>query len=263
MAPTKATPLKPAATNRLIACAVIGVLGLIAYNAWRLVTAIPQEPAAPLAAEVPAAPGQGQSPIVVIETDLGTIRARLYSERAPATVENFVDLVKRKFYDGIIFHRVIPGFMIQTGDPLGQGTGGRTDKGLAPKKLDDEFHPALRHDRPGILSMANAGPNTGDTQFFITTVPTQHLDDKHAIFGEVIEGLDVVRAIEQQPTDDRDKPNHEIRMKTVRLESSEPGGIVRVALALCPFGEGTLRESKGVLVRVAHNHHIRDGVFLR
>jgi cyclophilin family peptidyl-prolyl cis-trans isomerase len=159
----------------------------------------------------------GSNPIVEIETTLGTIRAKLFRDKAPKTVENFLDLVKQGFYDDIVFHRVIKGFMIQTGDPLGNGTGGRTDKGLPEKTLLDEFHPDLRHDEPGVLSMANSGPNTGDTQFFITTVPTPWLDNKHSIFGQVVEGMDVVRKIENVRTDGRDRPLDEVKMVRVRM----------------------------------------------
>ena len=143
---------------------------------------------------------QPENPIVRIETTEGPILARLFVDKAPKTADNFIDLVNKSFYDGIIFHRVIKDFMLQTGDPLGRGTGGREEKGLPRKKLLDEFHPNLKHDRPGVLSMANAGPNTGDTQFFITTVPTPWLDNRHAIFGEVIHGMDVVKKIENTPT---------------------------------------------------------------
>ncbi len=156
--------------------------------------------------------------IVVIETTKGTIRVGLFDEKAPNTVGNFLDLIEQQFYDGIIFHRVIADFMIQTGCPLGRGTGGRAEKGLEAKRLADEFHSDLRHDRPGILSMANAGPNTGDTQFFITTVPTAWLDDRHAIFGEVIEGMEVVREIEAVPKDSNDRPREPIAMTSVRVE---------------------------------------------
>ena len=144
--------------------------------------------------------------VVDIETTAGTIRANLFTDKAPLTTENFIELINQNFYDGIIFHRVIKDFMLQVGCPLGQGTGGRAEKGLPSKKLQDEFHPELRHDRPGILSMANAGPNTGDTQFFITTVPTAWLDDRHAVFGEVTDGMDVVQAIESMPTGANDRP---------------------------------------------------------
>lgn len=147
-----------------------------------------------------------ESPEVVLETTMGKIRVRLFADKAPKTAENFLDLVRRHFYDGIVFHRVIKDFMIQTGDPGGDGTGGRERRGLPPKTLEDEFHPDLRHDKPGILSMANAGPNTGDAQFFITTRATPHLDDRHAVFGEVVDGMDVVRAIESVPTGPMDRP---------------------------------------------------------
>lgn len=164
---------------------------------------------------------QPNNPIVRIETTEGPVLARLFVDRAPITAENFIDLVKQEFYDGIIFHRVIKEFMIQTGDPKGTGTGGRTDKGLPPKKLKDEFHPELRHDRPGILSMANAGPNTGDSQFFITTVPTPWLDDRHAIFGEVIHGMDIITKIENAPTGRQDRPVDPPKMVRVRVIDAE------------------------------------------
>lgn len=164
----------------------------------------------------------GPEPVVEIKTTLGTIRAKLFADKAPKTVENFTDLVKQNFYDGIVFHRVIKNFMIQTGDPRGNGTGGREDRGLPPKQLQDEFDPSLRHDRAGLLSMANSGPNTGDTQFFITTAAAGHLDDKHAIFGEVIDGMDVVRAIENLETDPNDKPYDAPRMLEVRMLKTQP-----------------------------------------
>jgi peptidyl-prolyl cis-trans isomerase A (cyclophilin A) len=162
-------------------------------------------------------PVGNQRPIVEIQTTLGTIRAELFNDKAPQTVANFVDLVNQKFYDGIIFHRVIRDFMIQTGDPLGTGTGGRTEKGLAAKLLPDEFHRQLRHNGPGILSMANAGPNTGDTQFFITTVATPWLDDKHSVFGKVIDGMDVVHKIERVETASQDRPRQEVKMIRVHM----------------------------------------------
>ena len=116
-------------------------------------------------------------------------RVNLFADKAPKTVNNFVFLARDGFYDGVTFHRVIPGFMAQGGDPTGTGRGG------PGYRFEDEFHPDLRHDRPGILSMANAGPNTNGSQFFITFVPTPHLDGAHAVFGEVVEGMDVVNAI--------------------------------------------------------------------
>jgi len=129
-----------------------------------------------------------------IKTDKGTISLELYDGRAPKTVENFETLAGKGFYDGLVFHRVIPDFMIQTGCPQGTGTGG------PGYTFDDELHPELRHDGPGVLSMANAGPNTNGSQFFITHVPCPWLDGKHAVFGKVTQGQDVVDAIEQGDT---------------------------------------------------------------
>ncbi len=114
---------------------------------------------------------------------------RLFAEEAPNTVNNFVFLARDGYFDGVTFHRVIPGFMAQSGDPSGSGRGG------PGYRFADEFHPSLRHDKPGTLSMANAGPNTNGSQFFITFVPTPHLDDRHAVFGEVTSGMDAVNAI--------------------------------------------------------------------
>lgn len=124
-----------------------------------------------------------------IETDKGTIVAKLYSQRAPRTVNNFVFLAREGFYDGVIFHRVIDDFMAQTGDPTGTGRGG------PGYSFEDEIHPELRHDGPGVLSMANAGPNTNGSQFFITHQATPWLDDKHAVFGHVTGGMDVLNSI--------------------------------------------------------------------
>lgn len=128
---------------------------------------------------------------VIIETDKGTIRAELTPEQTPVTVASFVNLAKRGYFDGIVFHRVVPNFVIQGGDPTGTGRGG------PGYRFEDEFHPSLRHDRAGILSMANAGPKTNGSQFFITHGPTPHLDDRHSVFGHVVEGLDVVNAIRE------------------------------------------------------------------
>ena len=129
--------------------------------------------------------------VATIETNRGTIKCELYDEKTPKTVENFVKLTEKGFYNGLKFHRVINDFMIQTGCPKGTGTG---DAGY---KFADEFHPELKHDGPGVLSMANAGPNTNGSQFFITHVPTPWLDGKHSVFGKVLEGQDVVDAIKQ------------------------------------------------------------------
>ena len=127
----------------------------------------------------------------VIKTDKGDIKLELYDQKTPLTVANFVNLAKRGYYDGIVFHRVISGFMIQGGDPTGTGRGG------PGYRFEDEFDPSLRHDGPGVLSMANAGPGTNGSQFFITHVATPHLDGRHSVFGRVLEGQSVVDAIRQ------------------------------------------------------------------
>lgn len=125
-----------------------------------------------------------------IKTERGDIVIELHQDKTPRTVQNFVELSEKGFYNGLTFHRVIPDFMVQAGCPLGTGTG---DPGY---KFEDEFHPELRHDGPGVLSMANSGPNTNGSQFFITHLETPWLDNKHSVFGRVVEGLDVVNAIE-------------------------------------------------------------------
>ena len=132
--------------------------------------------------------------VATIETSKGNIRLELHEDRAPKTVANFEKLAGAGFYNGLFFHRVIPNFMIQTGCPQGSGTGG------PGYQFEDEFDNSLRHDRAGILSMANAGPNTNGSQFFITHGPTPHLDGKHSVFGVVLDGQDVVDAIEQGDT---------------------------------------------------------------
>ena len=163
----------------------------------------------------------------VFDTSQGTIVFRLFEKEAPQTVANFIGLaegtkefkdprtgqkVKRPFYDGLTFHRVIPQFMIQGGCPLGTGTG---DPGY---RFADEFHASLRHDKAGKLSMANAGPGTNGSQFFITVAPTPWLDNKHAIFGDVIEGLDVATKISELPRGANDKPKEAVILKSVRIE---------------------------------------------
>ena len=147
-----------------------------------------------------------------LDTNHGEIVVELDPARAPLAVNNFVFLARDGYYDGVIFHRVIENFMIQGGDRLGQGTGG------PGYKFADEFHPSLRHDRAGILSMANAGPNTNGSQFFITLGPTPHLDNRHSIFGEVVEGLDVVKRIGSVPTARGDRPVKPVVMNAVRIE---------------------------------------------
>jgi len=149
--------------------------------------------------------------IVKMETTMGTIKIKLFTKEAPITTQNFIDLINKKFYDGIIFHRVIDGFMIQGGDPKGTGTGG------SDKTIKDEFGPGLKHSKAGMLSMANRGPNTGTSQFFITLAPTPHLDGKHAIFGEVIGGMDVVNKIGKTKTGQGDRPETEVKMTKVTM----------------------------------------------
>jgi peptidyl-prolyl cis-trans isomerase A (cyclophilin A) len=161
------------------------------------------------------------------DTSLGSFTVQLFDKEVPKTVENFVGLVegtkewthpktrerhKKPFYDGIIFHRVIDGFMIQGGDPLGQGHGG------PGYQFEDEFHPALRHDKAGILSMANAGPNTNGSQFFITLGPTPHLDRRHSVFGVVTSGLDVVQQIGRVKTGAQDRPVTPVTINSITIE---------------------------------------------
>lgn len=148
---------------------------------------------------------------VKFETTMGNFKVKLFSDKAPLTTDNFRSLVEKGFYDGIIFHRVIDGFMIQGGDPTGTGRGG------SGKTIQDEFGPGLKHSKEGILSMANAGPNTGTSQFFITLAPTAHLDGKHAIFGEVVDGMDVVKKIGKTKVGPGDKPETEVKMKKVYM----------------------------------------------
>ena len=161
------------------------------------------------------------------DTTEGSFTIRLFDKEAPNTVANFVGLAEgtkewkhpgtgekktAPYYDGIIFHRIIQGFMIQGGDPLGQGTGG------PGYNFGDEFHPSRRHDKAGILSMANAGPGTNGSQFFITLGPTPHLDNRHSVFGEVVSGLDIVKKIGSVPTGRQDRPVTPVVMNKVTIE---------------------------------------------
>jgi len=172
---------------------------------------------------IPAAPGL----YAHFSTSLGDFTARLFEQEAPNTVANFTGLAEgtkeftdpqsgakaqRPFFDGLLFHRVIPDFMIQGGDPLGTGTGG------PGYRFADEFHPALNHSQPGMLSMANAGPGTNGSQFFVTVAPTSWLDRKHSVFGQVIQGYDVVEKIAYTPRDARDRPQTPVVLQQVRIE---------------------------------------------
>jgi peptidyl-prolyl cis-trans isomerase A (cyclophilin A) len=176
----------------------------------------------------------GKDLYATLKTNQGDMVVRLFSKDAPKTVENFVGLAtgekewtdpatreksKKPLYDGVVFHRVIPNFMIQGGDPLGQGMGG------PGYKFEDEFQSGRRFDKPGILAMANSGPNTNGSQFFITVAPTPHLNNRHTIFGEVVQGYDVAVKISQLPRDRRDKPNEPVVIKSVQISDKPPKGV--------------------------------------
>ncbi len=170
----------------------------------------------------------GKTLFAIMETSMGTIEIKLFPESAPKTVRNFVELARgekewvdprsfkkvkdKPLYDGTIFHRVIPNFMIQGGDPRGTGTGG------PGYKFEDEFDPKLKFDRPGLLAMANAGPNTNGSQFFITEVPTPHLNNRHTIFGEVTKNFELVKEIARVETGPRDKPAKDVVLKKLTIE---------------------------------------------
>lgn len=154
--------------------------------------------------------------VAKMQTNMGNIELELFPQKTPKTVENFVGLVLQKYYDGIIFHRVIDNFMIQGGDPTGTGRGGDSFFG---GPFVDEFDSSLKHDGAGILSMANAGPNTNGSQFFITLVPTPWLDGKHSIFGKVVNGLEVVKTIGKVPTSKPfDKPIKDVIIENISVE---------------------------------------------
>lgn len=171
---------------------------------------------------------KGTKPMhALFDTSMGKIKIRLFTDLTPKTVENFVGLAegtkeftdpktmkktKRPYYDGTVFHRVIKGFMIQGGDPLGTGTGG------PGYEFADEFVPELKHDKAGILSMANRGPATNGSQFFITVAPTPHLDNRHTVFGEVVEGMDVVKKISETKTGPQDRPAQDVVVKSIKIE---------------------------------------------
>jgi peptidyl-prolyl cis-trans isomerase A (cyclophilin A) len=148
-------------------------------------------------------------------TSLGSFQVELFEGRAPITTKNFIDLIEKGYYDGIVFHRVIEGFMLQAGCPKGDGTGG------PGYTIPDEFHAELTHDSEGVLSMANAGPNSGGSQFFVTLAPTAWLDSKHAVFGRVIEGIETVRTIGGTPTGPGDRPLEPVVIEGVSITSTE------------------------------------------
>jgi cyclophilin family peptidyl-prolyl cis-trans isomerase len=153
--------------------------------------------------------------IATFDTSMGSFKVELLTDIAPITSKNFIDLAKKGFYNGVIFHRVIDEFMIQGGDPTGSGRGG------PGYTIPDEFAPGIVHDKPGILSMANAGPNTGGYQFFITLVPTPWLDGRHAIFGTVVEGMEIVSAIGKTETGPGDRPVVDVTINTITIEEKD------------------------------------------
>ncbi len=148
-------------------------------------------------------------------TSLGDFQVELFEGRAPATTKNFIDLVEKGYYDGIVFHRVIEGFMLQGGCPDGNGTGG------PGYTIPDEFHDELSHDSEGVLSMANSGPNTGGSQFFVTLAATSWLDGKHAVFGKVVEGMETVLSIGNTATGSGARPLEPVVMESVQITSTE------------------------------------------
>lgn len=153
--------------------------------------------------------------IAVFDTNMGEFEIELFEDKAPNTTANFIKLAEEGFYDGVIFHRIIDGFMIQGGDPTGTGMGG------PGYEIDDEFHKDLKHDSEGILSMANAGPNTGGSQFFITLAATPWLDGHHAVFGKVVKGMETVREIGHVSTGFQDRPLHDVVMNKVTIKAAE------------------------------------------
>jgi len=217
-----------------------------------------QTPPAPAAGQAPAAapkPARDPGLYATINTSMGPIVCVLYEKESPITVRNFTALARggtkawtdpktnqkttRPLYTGTTFHRVIPGFMIQGGDPLGTGMG---DGGLKP--IPDEFDPSLSFDKPGRLAMANAGPGTGTCQFFITEVPTPHLNHKHTIFGQVIEGQDLVTKIANVPKNADDKPNTPVRIINIKIVREGPAPVAPVTKKAAPVAKKTAAPAK-------------------
>lgn len=153
-----------------------------------------------------------KNPVATFNTNMGSFKIELFEDKAPITVKNFVDLAHKNYYNGVIFHRIIADFMIQGGDPTGSGRGG------PGYTIPDEFHPELKHSGPGVLSMANAGPNTGGSQFFITLVPTPWLDNRHSVFGKVTEGIEVVTSIGRVKTNHMDRSLEDVVIESIVIE---------------------------------------------
>jgi len=178
-----------------------------------------EEPAVPQKSQAPQEAAQavtiptatGPRTLVRLDTGMGPIEVILFDDLAPKTVKNFLDLTNKGFYKNMIFHRVIKGFMNQTGDPKGDGTGG------AGYEFADEIVPALKHNQPGVVAMANHGPNTNSSQFYITATPQPQLDGSYTVFGQVVKGIDVVNAINAVPTDRNDKPLRSVALTSVTV----------------------------------------------
>lgn len=164
-----------------------------------------------------AQPVKQPHPVVVVETNLGNFEITLKPEIAPKTCENFLGLINQKYYDGIVFHRVIKNFMIQGGDPTGKGAGGES---IWKKMFADEFNPSVKFDKPGLLAMANRGPNTNGSQFFVTTAATPWLNMRHTIFGEVTKGYEIVKKIEETRTGPGDRPIEPVKIMKAYLKSN-------------------------------------------
>jgi peptidyl-prolyl cis-trans isomerase A (cyclophilin A) len=218
---------------RLLTISLIASAISAQTTAPKAATKTPAKKTAPPVEQIPLPPDPGL--YAVFNTSMGRIVALLYEKQTPITVANFTGLargtktftdekthipVRRPFYNGLTFHRVIPKFMIQGGDPLGSGMGGG-----GVKNIQDEFDPTLKFDKPGVLAMANVGrPNTGGCQFFITTTGStpEHLNGKHTIFGQVVEGQDIVDAISEVPRDSNDKPNTPVIIKSLLIRRVGP-----------------------------------------
>lgn len=181
---------------------------------------------APCVAETPREPApewQGERPRVRLDTTKGSLVLALDAEAAPVTTENFLNLTASGLYDGVKFHRLVHGFVLQGGDPYSKDDDpGNDGLGGTAAPIPDEFHPSLRHDRAGVLSMANSGPDTGSSQFFLTLAPASHLDDRHAVFGHVTEGLDVLAALGETPVDEHDRPREELVILDATVLAPEP-----------------------------------------
>jgi cyclophilin family peptidyl-prolyl cis-trans isomerase len=192
------------------------VVLLIALGFW---TCNAQDTGKVKSKDVKTKKGSKEMTVAVIKTNMGIIEIELFADKTPKTVENFVDLAEKGYYKGVIFHRVIDKFMIQGGDPTGTGRGGESIWG---KPFEDEIVSSITFDKPGYLAMANSGPNTNGSQFFITVVPTTWLDGHHTIFGQVIGGMDVVNAISKVATNKADnKPLKDVVMESVTIEKRE------------------------------------------